>query len=375
MWSADKQFKNGKEFISWLDKHYGDYISKYISELHVHHTWKPNHSYSESLLQLNKSMRNFHVGTRGWSDIGQHTTIGKNGDVILGRNIKIMPASAFGHNGSTNWHPFMFEMIGDFDKGRDRLDGGQLETVMEISKYFHKKGKKIRFHREMDSRKSCPGTGISKSWFMNQVKSNSYTPPKTETKPETVTKPKWNKVTGNWTGQTLRIYDCGEPVGQLQSMLSNNKPPFYPNKDAKNNGIDDYYGDDTADAVGRFQSYYGLKFDEIAGEEVYGQLKVNKPSKPKRKSISQMAQEVIDGKHGNGHANRRKSLGISQNEYNKVRDEVNRIASGTSRKSIAQMANEVIDGKHGNGHEKRRRSLGISSSEYEKVRKEVNKRL
>ncbi|MYL56214.1 hypothetical protein GLW20_01685 [Virgibacillus halodenitrificans] len=225
-------------------------------------------------------MRNFHVGTRGWSDIGQHTTIGKNGDVILGRNIKIMPASAFGHNGSTNWHPFMFEMIGDFDKGRDRLDGDQLETVMEISKYFYNKGKKIRFHREMDSRKSCPGTGISKSWFMNQVKSNSYTPPKTETKPETVTKPKWNKVTGSWTGQTLRKYDYGDPVGQLQLMLSNNNPPFYPNKGAKNNGIDDYYGDDTTDAVRRFQSYYGLKLDGLAGKEVYGQLGGKKPSKP-----------------------------------------------------------------------------------------------
>ncbi|WP_082394588.1 hypothetical protein [Halolactibacillus sp. JCM 19043] len=45
------------------------------------------------------------------------------------------------------------------------------------------------------------------------------------------------------------------------------------------------------------------------------------------------------------------------------------------KKSIVQMADEVIAGKHGNGHENRRKSLGISASEYAKVRVEVNKRV
>lgn len=101
-------------------------------------------------------------------------------------------------------------------------------------------------------------------------------------------------------------------------------------------------------------------------------------SKPKGKSIAQMAKEVIDGKHGNGHEARRKSLGISQAEYEKVRSEVNRLAGGGSskpKKSIAQMATEVIQGKHGSGHENRRKSLGISQAEYEKVRAEVNRRM
>lgn len=48
------------------------------------------------------------------------------------------------------------------------------------------------------------------------------------------------------------------------------------------------------------------------------------PSTPPPKSISQMADEVIAGLHGNGHETRRKSLGISQTLYNQVRDEVNR---------------------------------------------------
>jgi len=111
----------------------------------------------------------------------------------------------------------------------------------------------------------------------------------------------------------------------------------------------------------------------------------NKPkktvSKPKttNKSIAQMAQEVIDGKHGNGHENRRRSLGIDKATYEKVRAEVNRRLTGKSAikkptKTISQMATEVILGKHGNGHAQRRKSLGVDNATYEKVRKEVNRR-
>lgn len=97
------------------------------------------------------------------------------------------------------------------------------------------------------------------------------------------------------------------------------------------------------------------------------------PNKPKSKSIEQLADEVIAGKHGNGEA-RKKSLGKN---YQAVQDAINgkSSASKPKTKSIAQMATEVIRGDHGNGHEARRKSLGISQAEYEKVRKEVNKRL
>ena len=292
-WPKDRVFKNGAEFVQWLDKNYGDYIFKHISQLHVHHTWKPNHSNypAYTTLGLHKNMRHYHMNTRGWTDIGQHISIGRYGDVVTGLPITSMPASAFGHNGSSAWHPFMFEMIGDFDMGRDKLEGSQLETVLAISRYFHnKKGKPIKFHREMDPRKSCPGTGIDKSWFVNLVRSNQ-------------------KVSAAPDRKTASI----------------------------------------------------------------------KITEPNNKTISQMADEVIAGKHGSGHSNRRISLGINQAEYEKVRAEVNRRVGVSTkskpRKSISQMATEVIAGKHGNGHAARRKSLGISQAEYEKVRAEVNRRL
>lgn len=104
-------------------------------------------------------------------------------------------------------------------------------------------------------------------------------------------------------------------------------------------------------------------------------------SKPAGKSIATMAAEVVAGKHGNGHAARRKSLGVSAATYAKVRAEVNRRVSGSGKsaapagKSVAQMATEVIQGKHGNGHATRRKSLGISAAQYAKVRAEVNRRV
>ena len=47
----------------------------------------------------------------------------------------------------------------------------------------------------------------------------------------------------------------------------------------------------------------------------------------------------------------------------------------STSKTVSRMADEVIAGKHGSGHYNRRKSLGISKSEYEKVRKKVNEKL
>lgn len=126
-------------------------------------------------------------------------------------------------------------------------------------------------------------------------------------------------------------------------------------------------------SLGVSQSIY-----EQVRSEVNRRAGVTTSSSRPQKSISQMAQEVIDGKHGNGHSARRNSLGISQSQYDKVRAEVNkRAGSGSTNtgKSISQMATEVIRGDHGTGHSARRRSLGISQSRYEQVRAEVNRRL
>ena len=91
-----------------------------------------------------------------------------------------------------------------------------------------------------------------------------------------------------------------------------------------------------------------------------------------RKTVSQLADEVIAGRHGTGAA-RRKALG---NRYAEVQAEVNRLLGpsrpkASSGPSISQLASAVIRGDYGNGAERKRR-LGRN---FNAVQAEVNRRL
>ncbi len=93
-------------------------------------------------------------------------------------------------------------------------------------------------------------------------------------------------------------------------------------------------------------------------------------SKPKNKSIDQLADEVIAGKHGSG-ADRKKSLG---SQYDAVQKLVNEKLLGTkskpkpAEKSIDTLVKETLAGKHGNG-EARKKSLGKN---YQAVQDVIN---
>ncbi|MED4373834.1 peptidoglycan-binding domain-containing protein, partial [Bacillus licheniformis] len=62
----------------------------------------------------------------------------------------------------------------------------------------------------------------------------------------------------------------GTAVRQIQEALA--ALYFYPDKEAKNNGIDGYYGPKTANAVKRFQLMYGLSADGIYGPKTRAKL-------------------------------------------------------------------------------------------------------
>lgn len=220
----------------------------------------------------------------------------------------------------------------------------------------------------------------------------------------------------------------GDVRAKADARLKGAKPkptPTTPSKPTPSKSIEEL-----ADAVLRGEygngadrkKRLGDKYAEVQAEvnrRIYG---TSTPSKPAEKSISQLADEVIAGKHGNG-VERQKSLGA---RYNEVQAEVNRrvglskpeskpvkvdidrlaravirgdYGDGATRKkrlgsnyaavqkrvneilkqgnksgagkSISQLADEVLAGKHGNG-DARRKSLG---SNYAAVQKEVNRRL
>lgn len=93
---------------------------------------------------------------------------------------------------------------------------------------------------------------------------------------------------------------------------------------------------------------------------------------PEDKTIDELAQEVIDGKWGNGE-DRRKRLEEAGYDYDKVQDKVNSILS-IPKKSIETLAREVIEGKWGNGTE-RKNKLEKAGYDYNKVQNKVNELL
>lgn len=97
------------------------------------------------------------------------------------------------------------------------------------------------------------------------VKTGTATKPaKTPAKPKPSTsKSKYNLPSGIYKVKTPLMK--GSAVKAIQEALASIY--FYPEKGAKNNGIDGYYGPKTADAVKRFQSVSGLPADGIYGPQ------------------------------------------------------------------------------------------------------------
>ena len=101
-----------------------------------------------------------------------------------------------------------------------------------------------------------------------------------------------------------------------------------------------------------------------------------KPSTPSKKTNEQIAQEVINGKWGNGET-RKQKLKAAGYDYNAIQKLVNQKLNGTvpkPSKTIDQLANEVIAGKWGNGQDRinRLKAAGYNPSA---VQTRVNQKL
>lgn len=96
------------------------------------------------------------------------------------------------------------------------------------------------------------------------------------------------------------------------------------------------------------------------------------------KSVTELANEVIAGKWGNGDE-RKTKLTEAGYDYNAVQTKVNEILSGSSsnssnKKSNETIANEVIQGKWGNGQDRKNR-LTAAGYDYSAIQAIVNRKL
>jgi hypothetical protein len=217
------------ELLKMLEKH--DH-----RELHVHHTWQPDHNTyfnRPDPLYWQAAMRRYHKENNGWDDIGQHVTLLPDGLFVTGRPFNKTPASIKGYNTGA----FAVEMVGNFDIGKDVLEGWQRESIIGLARWFDQRGKYIRFHRE-NSSKTCPGSGISKEEFMREVKGD----------------------------MALRKGDKGNDVKKLQQdliKLGYNLDPY---------GADGSFGAKTETTVMKFQRDHGLEVDGKAGPKTQAKI-------------------------------------------------------------------------------------------------------
>lgn len=113
-------------------------------------------------------------------------------------------------------------------------------------------------------------------------------------------------------------------------------------------------------------NYFGIKY----------KTEVKPAPSTSKKSIDEIAREVIAGKWGNG-ADRKNRLTKAGYDYDAVQNCVNEMlgkASKPSKKSVDEIAREVIAGKWGNGQDRKNR-LTKAGYDYNTVQKRVNEML
>ena len=92
-----------------------------------------------------------------------------------------------------------------------------------------------------------------------------------------------------------------------------------------------------------------------------------------KKTIDELAEEVIHGKWGINEA-RKEALEKAGYNYDEVQDRVNEILLGNIQEPITEVAKDVIAGKYGNGTE-RKEKLEAAGYDYDTVQAKVNQLL
>ena len=129
-------------------------------------------------------------------------------------------------------------------------------------------------------------------------------------------------------------------------------------------------GEARKQALGSLYDEVQAKVNEILGAKTTG-------SKPTLKSIDEIAREVINGTWGNGQ-DRFNRLTTAGYDANAVQSKVNELLGAkpvtSNKKSNETIANEVIQGKWGNGAD-RKSKLQAAGYDYNTIQAIVNRKL
>ena len=110
------------------------------------------------------TIKKWHVEERGWSDIGYHFVIRRNGLVEAGRDIKLAGAHARAVNGTS---------VGVCMVGKENFDSRQFDSLRDTVQMLLKlyPDSKVIGHCDVEPKKpQCPGFDVSK-WFNEAIPS------------------------------------------------------------------------------------------------------------------------------------------------------------------------------------------------------------
>ncbi|MDK7625939.1 MULTISPECIES: peptidoglycan recognition protein family protein [Bacillus] len=153
------------------------------------------------------------------------------------------------------------------------------ELVADLCKRYGLSTNKIVRHYDVTN-KNCPAPWVSDSSqltaFRKKVDSLLGKKTVSKTTPDKKSSSSSKKQTSKKYTLPTGIYKYKSPmmkgtaVRQIQEALA--AVYYYPDKGAKNNGIDGYYGPKTANAVKRFQLMHGLSADGIYGPKTKAKI-------------------------------------------------------------------------------------------------------
>jgi N-acetylmuramoyl-L-alanine amidase len=107
-----------------------------------------------------KEIRKWHTDPKpkgnGWSDIGYHYVVRRNGHIELGRLHTVTGAHVAGHNTGS---------LGICWVGRDKITTEQMDTLVKLAKNliaaYNLTVKDVVGHKELNAGKSCPNLDMN----------------------------------------------------------------------------------------------------------------------------------------------------------------------------------------------------------------------
>ena len=165
----------------------------------------------------------------------------------------------------------------------------------------------------------------------------------------------------NWLKNELNMSDFDEDLAVWVAQYGVSKPQI------SNPDIWQYTSDGKVNGIsGRVDMNY------LYNEDIIKQS--GSAETTDKKSVDELANEVIDGKWGDGET-RKSKLKKAGYDYDKVQNRVNEILSSENKKKlVTEVAKDVINGDYGNGEE-RKKKLEAEGYDYNQVQAKVNQLL